>query len=228
MREIEKWVTVKGNRIPIFKGEDVKAKFAEMYRQRYINNWKKQEVDRTIEYYKDLCEKRNQIYDETYMATAYWNDRNYFMKVKGMTLQECIEKHDELYKKREEFEKAHKGALATLSTFSSGNKSDYVQYGVWEMEDGYKLQMKAYKSVWKVNEEKARPVIQKLVDKHFDTLQNKVEKKIGKITSIYHRGDDDYEFTGTDGKCAVEVILAGGYNIQKLHTRWIVRNSLWD
>ena len=63
----------------------------------------------------------------------------------------------------------------------------------------------------------------KQIDKHFDTLQAKVEKKIGKILEISHLGGDDYRFKGELGECKVEVILAGGYNIQRLHTRWIIK-----
>lgn len=67
-------------------------------------------------------------------------------------------------------------------------------------------------------------ICRKAVDKHFDQLQAKVEKKIGTITKIKHTGGDDYEFEGTNGKCIVEVVWAGGYNIQRLHTRWVVKN----
>lgn len=66
----------------------------------------------------------------------------------------------------------------------------------------------------------------KIIDKHFQELQAKVENKIGQIVEIYPTGSNgyDYHFEGVLGSCDVEVILAGGYNIQRLHTRWIVKN----
>ena len=66
----------------------------------------------------------------------------------------------------------------------------------------------------------------KVIDKHFEDLQAKVESKIGQIEKIQPTGSNgyDYYFEGTLGSCEVEVIFAGGYNIQRLHTRWIVRN----
>ena len=67
-------------------------------------------------------------------------------------------------------------------------------------------------------------MLKKDIDKHFDKLQAKVENKIGKIELIYHIGGDDYRFEGENGSCSVRVILAGGYNIQRLHTRWVVMN----
>lgn len=63
-----------------------------------------------------------------------------------------------------------------------------------------------------------------MIDKHFNELQAKVEKKIGRIIKIESFGGDDYAFNGERGDCVVEVIWAGGYNIQRLHTRWIVKN----
>lgn len=69
-------------------------------------------------------------------------------------------------------------------------------------------------------------IFKKNIDKHFEQLQNKVESKIGEIVTITPTGNNgyDYYFEGTKGNCNVEVILAGGYNIQRLHTRWIIKN----
>jgi hypothetical protein len=61
------------------------------------------------------------------------------------------------------------------------------------------------------------------VNHKFKILQTKVENKIGKIVEIQPLGGDDYFFIGAFGRCVVEVILAGGYNIQRLHTRWIIK-----
>lgn len=68
--------------------------------------------------------------------------------------------------------------------------------------------------------------IEKDIIKHYETLQNKVEKKIGKIIKVEYLGGYDYNFIGEDGKCGVEVILAGGYNIQRKHTRWIITKGV--
>ena len=64
--------------------------------------------------------------------------------------------------------------------------------------------------------------LEKDTEAHYKTLQNKVEKKIGKIVKIAPLGGYNYRFIGEEGSCGVEVILAGGYNIQRLHTRWII------
>lgn len=75
------------------------------------------------------------------------------------------------------------------------------------------------------NQEGIKEQVVKMVDKHFDTLQAKVEKKIGKIETIYNITGSgyDYKFTGTDGECVIRLVNAGGYNIQCQHTRWIIR-----
>lgn len=72
------------------------------------------------------------------------------------------------------------------------------------------------------SEEFIKKVIQISVDQHFNKLQNKVEKEIGTILTIQSSGNY-YKFTGEKGSCDIDVILAGGYNIQKLHTRWLIK-----
>lgn len=63
--------------------------------------------------------------------------------------------------------------------------------------------------------------ITKDVNAHFVKLQYKVEERIGKINEILHLGGEDYFFKGETGEVGVMVILAGGWNIQRLHTRWV-------
>lgn len=67
--------------------------------------------------------------------------------------------------------------------------------------------------------------IEKDIRKHYASLQSKVEKKIGKIINIEKTGTNGYNYymQGELSNCFVEVILAGGYNIQRLHTRWIIK-----
>lgn len=76
------------------------------------------------------------------------------------------------------------------------------------------------------NEERVLNKIRVDVDKHFETLQAKVEKKIGKIIEIAQINGNIYGFKGELDSCYVEVILAGGYNIQRLHTRWIITKNI--
>lgn len=66
--------------------------------------------------------------------------------------------------------------------------------------------------------------IKKDIENHYKKLQAKVEKKIGKILEISETTNGyNYRMKGENGSCEVEVILAGGYNIQRLHTRWIIK-----
>jgi len=72
----------------------------------------------------------------------------------------------------------------------------------------------------------AHEKMEKDVRKHFDTLQAKVEAKIGKIIKIMQVNGNIYSFEGETDNCNVEVILAGGYNVQRLHTRWIITKNI--
>lgn len=76
------------------------------------------------------------------------------------------------------------------------------------------------------NDERILNKIKIDVDKHFEALQTKVEKKIGKIIKIENVNGNTYGFKGELDNCFVEVILAGGYNIQRLHTRWIITKNI--
>ena len=77
----------------------------------------------------------------------------------------------------------------------------------------------------KTNVLKFIELAKKEIDTHFKQLQLKVEKTIGIIQEIKPYGNNGYNyiFKGTEGFCTIEVVLAGGYNIQRLHTRWIIK-----
>ena len=76
------------------------------------------------------------------------------------------------------------------------------------------------------SEERVLNKIRVDVNKHFETLQAKVEKKIGNIIKIERVNGNIYSFVGELDSCYIEVILAGGYNIQRLHTRWIITKNI--
>lgn len=75
------------------------------------------------------------------------------------------------------------------------------------------------------SEDHIKDVIRISVNQHFEKLQQKVEKKIGKIIKIIQINGNIYAFEGELDNCNVEVILAGGYNVQRLHTRWIITKN---
>lgn len=90
----------------------------------------------------------------------------------------------------------------------------------------YENKWKYYHQLWSMyGYEGAKERVKKDVQAHYKALQNKVEKKIGKIIKIEKLGGFDYSFEGELGNCTVEVILAGGYNIQRRHTRWIIKGG---
>lgn len=83
------------------------------------------------------------------------------------------------------------------------------------------------KYMYNRNKQEFEEDAKKEIDSHFKKLQQKVESIIGNITMIKPIGENgyDYLFVGTNGRCEVKVILAGGYNIQRLHTRWIINKQ---
>ena len=101
-----------------------------------------------------------------------------------------------------------------------------VKYGFDRMQ-AHRYSNKLYNSLsYCGNEERILNVIRKGVDEHFKVLQDKVEKKIGKIIKIQEVNGNIYSFIGEKDSCNVEVILAGGYNVQRLHTRWIITKNI--
>lgn len=171
----------------------------------YVKEWKEKEVKSILEGAEEYKDKLKQL-EEVEKQAGY-----------------------DLDKARIEY-KERTGEIAELKRLTPVVKG----YEDEELNRLYKIRENAKDDYWKYRysnalyrdyawskdlEERAR----KLVDKHFNTLQAKVEKKIGTIIKITSLGGDDYRFEGTEGNCKVEVILAGGYNIQRLHTRWIIK-----
>lgn len=195
---------------------------------KYVEEWKREELERSKEYYNNLLRLYNKMLDDTKMSCSYWNDRYYFINEKGMTEQDCLNENKRLYKIKETFINLYKSSLATMEKFLERDRDNcgYEVFGTKITESGYVIEYTCYKSKYKINEEKMEEVLKKLIDKHFESLQNKVEKKIGKIIKIEKVNGNIYSFIGENDNCNVEVILAGGYNIQRLHTRWIITKNI--
>lgn len=101
-----------------------------------------------------------------------------------------------------------------------------AEYGFREMNrmEDYKRIANQTIEMTKMNQEQRLEAVTNAVDKHFENLQKKVVDKIGTIKEIFETGSNgaDYEFKGENGNCEIRVINAGGWNIQKKHTRWMI------
>ena len=63
----------------------------------------------------------------------------------------------------------------------------------------------------------------KIIDSHYNKLQAKAFDKVGNILTLDSLSDNYYRLNGDKGSTDIEIIIAGGYNIQRAHTRWIFK-----
>ena len=76
--------------------------------------------------------------------------------------------------------------------------------------------------------EKVTKDVNREADNKYDTIVTKVTKICGEITdasylTIGHNGELNGYIKGTNGNAEVQTIYAGGYNIQRLHFRTLVK-----
>lgn len=104
----------------------------------------------------------------------------------------------------------------------AGWRAEHGYTGMVSLVDYQRIGSK-WKELARQPEQMRRRVVEKLVDAHFESLQDKVEARIGKIKQIKTNGDNgaDYLFVGETGNAEIRVVAAGGHNIQCAHTRWI-------
>lgn len=171
---------------------------------KYVDEWKENELTRYNELFKEYCGNYKNLY----------NDYSQALDAK------------------------QKGSYDHGTRTSDADKLDMNYKEAWGKVKNYKLSHQFFAMVFdrvkwfyrnnrnelNIAYDEAAEMFKKQIDAHFKTLQAKVEKKIGTIEKIAPLGGDNYIFNGSLGNCNVEVILAGGYNIQRLHTRWIITN----
>lgn len=187
-----------------------------------IEEWKQNELQKTLEYFKNFIKEYNKLIEENRKIVEKHNYKRYFvMKELNLLDKELNEITNEEKEKVDNM----------IKEIDNEYDIHYEKFNKFKKDNSYfyTLQQKVKYLFNKSsgNEDKSlnevTEIFKKDIDKHFEKLQNKVENKIGKIQLIYHLGGDDYRFEGEKGSCSIEVILAGGYNIQRLHTRWIVK-----
>lgn len=70
--------------------------------------------------------------------------------------------------------------------------------------------------------ERLRERATKKIEKKYAKLQARVNSKVGRITKIREFANG-YDIEGTKGFATLEIISAGGYNIQCLHHRVLIK-----
>lgn len=188
----------------------------------FVKEWKEKELERTMTQFQEfLVEFENELQKDKERCDRHNSAHMIARKELGLEDKDNSELTEQ---EREDINILRKEIIKECD-------KEYELYVKFKKDNSYfyNLQDKVMYRYYKGRGEENRALqdleerIKKDIDKHFDTLQTKVEKKIGKIVKIRHIGGDDYGFEGTEGNCKVEVILAGGYNIQRLHTRWIIK-----
>lgn len=174
----------------------------------YIKQWKQEELEKTLDANTNFWEKYQELND--------------IVKEAGKELEDKIDEYIKTNNDYPDF--TRKGAF----------DKKFFDEDIEKINQEYLKNKEKLRSYIKSNNffyEKGRKsnfekICKEMVDRHFIELQNKVEDKIGEILQIKPTGNNgyDYYFKGSKGNCNVEVILAGGYNIQRLHTRWIIKN----
>lgn len=184
-----------------------------------VNEWKESELKADIEAFKNFVNEY-----EKYLQLDSKNCERYNMRF-SIALDELgledrrnttPEQEDEIHKIVKKIQDENREAYQNKVKFERNNSYMFRAY------DKSMYRYHQHRNEEDIAIEKVSEIFKKDINKHFDSLQAKVENKIGKIQLIYHIGGDDYRFEGENGNCSVRVILAGGYNIQRLHTRWII------
>lgn len=170
----------------------------------YIKKWKKDELDWYNEKFKEFVDRYVKLYKEYWEASDNYQKNSYSHGEKIADAEQLKADYEE---KRSKFKQYQMYNPYFTNICERVNVLSCERRG--ELDKVYSA---------------AEQMFIKDINAHFKTLQAKVEAKIGEIVKIYpyDRSGANYHFEGTNGSCDVEVILAGGYNIQRLHTRWIV------
>lgn len=214
-----------------FKEEEKKhdlndpKQFEEM-RQIYEKHREEQDQleQQRLNYHKELANLKDA--DKKQEVEKYYNDniKKYEVEVQKMIDGDITRDKDNLAKFKEEYAKEKAEMQEYVKTLSYHEKYyGNNKYTEWRE----KIRRSYYHQVMNRsnNENEQHLFMMKDIFGHYDTLQKKVEDKIGKIQRLNHHGGSDYTVYGSNGQCELEVILAGGYNIQRLHTRWIIKKN---
>ena len=196
----------------------------------YIENWKKEEIESIVNGYDNFIEDKEiffaealeaqekllRLYDSTNdkpFRDNFGNDTNKIVADKIL-----LRYTKDYYIYKDSYESAFRYFDEYKELYIDYRQKCNSYYGFMSINSIY--------TECKKDMTKLRELATKAVEKQYKKLQAKVEAKIGKIIKRAHICGDNYNFIGELDKCNVRVITAGGYNIQKLHTRWIITKNI--
>lgn len=185
----------------------------------YISIWKENELKETLTQFKIFVKQYIELIKEGVLPTEI--KYNPILCARRQLKNQNIPDTDEnINIKRIELKQICEEYFIKLNNFKEDNKYFLKIYEnlhfIGTISDEQRIQEAVEKSIILFKSD---------IDKRFDVFQTKVKNKIGNIIKIQAITDEEYEFIGEIGKCKIKVILAGGYNIQKLHTRILIKNK---
>lgn len=185
----------------------------------YIAIWKDNELKETLSEFRIFVTQYTKLIKEGVLPTEIkYNPVS--VARKQLKSQNILDTNENISIKRIELKQICEEYFTKLNRFKDDNKYFLKIYEKLHFTGTISDEQRIQESI-----EKSIPLFKSDIDKRFDMFQLKVQNKIGNIIKINAITNEEYEFIGNKDKCTVRIILAGGYNIQKLHTRMLIRNK---
>lgn len=207
------------------------SKIIEVEEEIEIDNYRRARSDletfeNTLVKYKNQLREKEE-FDDKEKVEVIWNFLLSYKEEMRKYIIENAALFRKLYEKREEEYLKVKDQYEAHYNY----KNNYLARLKWEekyYKDIHTLTKQLSSCGYRLDEERLEKILQQDIESKYKNITAKVEKKCGEIVdashlSIGHDGSLNGYIIGTKDKAYVETIYAGGYNIQCLHYRVIVR-----
>lgn len=211
---------------------------------RTLNEWKEELVEERIEYYnekKDLLDRiklaGREVYNlERSFSNKLYKDNEGFADDHYEKLWQALN-DNEVYYDKEHFVRTRKNGTTFHIMFEGKKLYNYYKGNIintdkyimtYSLEEYYFLnyESKSLYNFLNKNNLDIRKESIKEVEKYIDKLLSRIVTTYGEVINVsdsYRGSIASVEFECEKGNCYLERILAGGYNIQKLHNRILVK-----